>query len=463
MKKALLFTFRWINALLFAFHAFEFIRDTCNAEHVLNSRAFPASLGSVGSFLMIASLSAFLGAKQRDNVMRRSFAKSANIAALAFCLYWSLSFWRSRGFGGLSLEETAASLLVMCFVLGVPLLNSLFFWRAPAPPVADATVAPEIVPVTPPELIPTAPDPEPPAPAASGNFFLNHWRGLLSLGVSFWVNGWLVVATILAAQKLLDDGSIVRRARVAAVLYTLTYLVALAAGLWVVVGVWRSATRHVRSGRRPVWGSLAKLAVLLLVLSQVGQIVWFYLPKAREHLHFASGEDPFEPYQIQVSANGEIIELRGGLRFGSAHALESVLASLPGAKVLKIDSPGGRVNEALKMMAVVHDRGLNTYASQRCMSAATLVLTAGKHRGAELGTQVGFHACRSPAGSSTSGDASVMGGLVSVGVAETFVHRVLRVPPNQMWFPTPQEMLEAGVLTSYGVFPPDKMAPDGNP
>jgi hypothetical protein len=216
-----------------------------------------------------------------------------------------------------------------------------------------------------------------------------------------------------------------------------------------------------------LYASFARLFVLLFVLNQIGPAIWIHSPQLREHLSFAAGTDPVEPYQIQVIGNGDLVEFRGGLRYGSADTLQSVLADVPGAQVLKIDSPGGRVAEGLKMMALVRQRGMDTYASQRCISAATLVLSAGKSRGAETGTKIGFHACRNPSGNSETGDALVMGGLVSAGVAEDFVRRVLSVPSDSMWFPLPDEMLRAGVLTSYGVFPPNQRgttnAPRGIP
>lgn len=451
MKRALLFTFRWLNALLVLFHLIEFIRDSLNVEQVLAEKFFPVSLASPVSFLLVGSLTAFLAADRRREVAPRSLAKCANLAALCFNLYWFVTFSIRRGWGEISVQELAVLLAMLLFAVGVPLVNALFFWRAPVVPFEEA---PEFaVAETPPDL----------PPARRANFFVSHWRGDLPLGVAFGVNSWLAIATLMAIQKFLDDGGLMRHARAAAFFYGFTYIAALILGVWVFVGAWRSATRHVQGGRAAVWGSLAKIVIVLFFLNQFGPALWIYFPRAREHLNFFAGNEPVEPYQIQVSANGEVIEFRGGLRLGSALALQRALADLPGAKVLKIDSPGGRINEALKIMALVHERGLDTYASQRCMSAATLVLTAGKARGAEPGARIGFHACKSPSAKGTAGDASVMGGLVSAGVAEAFVHQVLAVPPSQMWFPTPEEMLRAGVLNSYGVFPPGLLAKTNAP
>jgi hypothetical protein len=189
-------------------------------------------------------------------------------------------------------------------------------------------------------------------------------------------------------------------------------------------------------------------------LNQIGPAIWVYPPKVREHFDFISGHELVEPYQIMSSRGGEVVEFSGGLRYGSASALETTLARCPNAKVLKLNSPGGRVAEGLKMMTMVRQRNLDTYAFERCMSAATLVLSAGNARGAEDRTMIGFHSSRNPAAGSAAADELVMGSMLAAGVSEDFVATVMSVPADRMWFPSPEEMLKARVLTSYGCFPP---------
>lgn len=445
ITNAFRFAVRWANALLVVLNLVDFVRRTCAANYVLAAKSFPASIVSVESLLVVASLTAFFASGRRDDVLKRALAKTANVTALILGLVWLVRIWSNGGFENVPVGSICAWLAM---TIGVPVINTIFFWHPPFEPAVS---------------LPEAEASAEPVLQEARNFFLSHWCGRLPLGVSFWVNGWLAIASILAFQKILDGNSAIRNPRAAALLYALTAVIAVGLGIWACVGSWRAASRHIRGGRKPLWGALAKMVILLFVLNQIGPLIWIYFPKARENFNYVSGTDPVEPYQIQVSANGEVIELRGGLRFGSANALQEVLNDLPAAKVLKIDSPGGRVGEALKMMGMIHERGLNTYASQRCMSAATLVLTAGTARGAEQGTRIGFHACRNPSGDATMGDGSVMGGMVAAGIAEAFVHQVLAVPPDKMWFPSPGEMLEAGVLTSYGVFPPDKTGRGDSP
>jgi hypothetical protein len=429
---------KWANGLLCCLILSVFVGNLCSADHTLRTYRFPEDIASLDSMVVVAMLTSFFAAKHRFNPVRLGLAKWVNLAALIYGLFWFVPPAIGGAFATLS-RGSVIFLVVQSLV--VPLLNCLVFWRPPL-----GLPAPPMAPGNGPVL----------GPDGRGSYLANHWRGLLPLGVSFWVNGWLVAASVLAFQRLLDDGAVVRNPRTAAQLYALTYVLAVAGCIWVCVGAWRAATQHFVSGRKPVWAALAKLTIMLFVLNQIGPAIWIHLPKARECLEFAAGSDPIDSYQIVVSGNGEVVELHGGLRYGSANALRSVLKDSPNAKVLKIDSGGGRVGEGLKMMALVRQYGLDTYASQRCMSAATLVLLAGKARGAEQGAKIGFHASRDPGGGSKGGDAAMMGALVSAGVREVFVHRVVSVPPDRMWFPTQEELLKEGVLTSYGVYPPVK-------
>jgi membrane-bound ClpP family serine protease len=117
--------------------------------------------------------------------------------------------------------------------------------------------------------------------------------------------------------------------------------------------------------------------VVLGFLSTAGIVLRTYIPQSAEMLSIIAGDSGVPAYQIQVLPGGTEIEFRGGLRAGSAKELERILGAVPRAKVLHIESPGGRLGEAEQMMQLVRQRNLSTYSSEYCLSAATLVLMAG--------------------------------------------------------------------------------------
>jgi hypothetical protein len=124
--------------------------------------------------------------------------------------------------------------------------------------------------------------PGPRSAARSDNYFARHWRGELSLPVSYWVNGVLgniVVAIAVFISAVLmtattfttfdaDHGTAL------SILLLICLLVAVVA-LWQLVGLWRSATRYRDAHPTRYWGGVAKVAVILTVAGAVCQFVAF--------------------------------------------------------------------------------------------------------------------------------------------------------------------------------------------
>jgi hypothetical protein len=281
------------------------------------------------------------------------------------------------------------------------------------------------------------------------NYFIRHWRGQLSLGVSYWVNGFLAsfVVAIAAGAVAAMQADVRTQAALALVAFAL----AIIASLWHGVGIWRSASNHFSRGGTHFWAGTAKVMVILGFLSVSGVIWRNYIPQSAELISILAGDTGVPSYQIQVLPGGTEIEFRGGLRVGSAKELERILAAVPQAKVLHIESPGGRIGEAKQMMQLVRQRNLTTYTSEYCLSAATLVLIAGNERVIAADAKVGFHAGTFPGATAEQQgemDNLVTSTMQSVGVSEEFISRVLATPPEQMWYPSFEEMFRNGVVTS---------------
>src|SRR4051812_14407090 len=84
-------------------------------------------------------------------------------------------------------------------------------------------------------------------PAKGPNYFVRHWQGDLSLGLSYWVNGVLgnlflvLMATMVATGTILDVAPLT----LTAALYFFDLAVAILVSVWQLVGIWRSASNHV--------------------------------------------------------------------------------------------------------------------------------------------------------------------------------------------------------------------------
>lgn len=287
--------------------------------------------------------------------------------------------------------------------------------------------------------------------AKKGSYFARHWRGQLSLGVSYWVSGLVagslvgfVAGTATPIQEALS-------LRLACGLSMFLSALAISSEVWWLIGVWRSASNHVSRRGRRFWAGVAEAMVVLGFLNISALTYKTYIPQGIEMLSIIAGDAGLPPYQIHVLSGGTDIEFRGGLRAGSARELERILAAAPQAKVLHIESPGGRIREAREMMKLVRERGLTTYTSEDCQSAATLVLVSGKQRVIGANAKVGFHAGNIPGMTleqKNAGDDLVRSIMQSAGVSAQFINHVLATPPDQMWYPSFDEMLRSGVVTA---------------
>lgn len=90
------------------------------------------------------------------------------------------------------------------------------------------------------------------------NFVARHWRGNLSLGVSFWVNliglnFLLAVAMSLFLQSMKS---------ITPMGYLIFFFPSFLVWLWGAVGVWRSAESQASHGERTIFGMLAKIFVV---------------------------------------------------------------------------------------------------------------------------------------------------------------------------------------------------------
>lgn len=104
-----------------------------------------------------------------------------------------------------------------------------------------------------------------------------HWSGGFSLGFAYWINGALLGAVLFVAAYLAGYaiaahaeriGPVVGRFAIGAIV-----LGSVAATVWQLTGIWRSAARHVSRGGRRVWAVLAQVAVVLGAVRAVAELV----------------------------------------------------------------------------------------------------------------------------------------------------------------------------------------------
>jgi hypothetical protein len=288
----------------------------------------------------------------------------------------------------------------------------------------------------------------------SENFIVKNWRGEYPLWVSYWIIGLLsnVVATVVVAGvSSTFSATSYNPVAILAFLLTLWSLTTLLS-VWQLVGVWRSAQRRIVDlaaiGRRAPWAWLAKCMVFLGGLHIASLLIRSAMPQITEAANMAFMGDPdIPPYSIRVLNNGTEAEISGGIKFGLTSDFQKILDASRGIRVVHLDSIGGRIGEGKKLNALIKQRGLETYADVKCLSACTLGFVAGHQRVLKQGAQLGFHRA------SFAGEDEIDGSIErtiygATGISTAFIERVLATKNSEMWRPSERELLSAGVITS---------------
>jgi hypothetical protein len=285
-------------------------------------------------------------------------------------------------------------------------------------------------------------------------YFGRHWRGELSLPISYWINGFLATVGLVALALFLTNIVSTDDAfdpRVALAVLAAYWLSAFLVICWQLVGVWRSADRHPGRGGSKIWAGLAKLMVVLGVLRAIGTFSSQGVPQISEYTDIVFRGDPtFAQHRIRVLRDGTELEFAGGISFGVTQQLRSALDANPNVKVMHLNSNGGRVLEARRMRDLIRQRGLITVTSLECVSACTLAFLGGNERYLAPGARLGFHdesfpgATPDQINSFAQEDRQFM---LSLGIPSDFIEHAFVTSSSAMWYPTIEELKAANVIT----------------
>jgi hypothetical protein len=293
--------------------------------------------------------------------------------------------------------------------------------------------------------------PLPEAPAEDANYLVRHWRGALSLPVSYWVNGVLLTVALSITFKAVAAADFLWRLGTIAVGWWMLGVVVVVSGCttWQLVGIWRSANRHRARGGSSGWATAAKVMVVLNTLRSIGFAAQG-IPVVEQGFRMAWGTDRTPATQFRVVNHGKELEVGGGIKFGATDALQKLLDANPTVRVVQLNNAGGYIREADRMGRLISDRGLTTFTARECVSACLLAFLGGKERLLGSKAKLGFHeaSIAGVGGNTTSRfNEEFRSAFLRRGLPGDFVERALATNASAMWYPTPDELRQAHVIT----------------
>ncbi len=158
-------------------------------------------------------------------------------------------------------------------------------------------------------------------------------------------------------------------------------------------------------------------------------------------------------YQLEPDASGEILRFEGEITFGLIARLRQELAMHDALRVIELTSPGGNVYEARGAAQLIAASELDTTVVGDCSSACTLLFMGGRSRRLSAGARLGFHGyglaaeMHLPGYDIAAAEEKDRAFFLTRGASPAFTARMFQTPARSMWFPDPQTLRDAGVLT----------------
>lgn len=286
-----------------------------------------------------------------------------------------------------------------------------------------------------------------PASGKPGSYVLRHWRGELSLASSYWINNLGVTIAFGAIVALAGYAASGARSMLAPLaLVTGVWSMAIVVAAWQTVGTWRSANRARRRTGRRLWPGITQALLVASVAYAGWSLATAAWPQLVDAYRAAAGDPAQGERGVRILRAGSEIEISGFLGRGSVESFKLALDAAPTARLLHLNSPGGRLGVALDIADLVRARGMDTLVEVQCASACTLVQLAGIKRWVRPGAVIGFHAATF-GGMDSLFDGPLRDAYAAAGLPAEFIHRALATPSTELWTPNQHELSLASVIT----------------
>lgn len=289
-------------------------------------------------------------------------------------------------------------------------------------------------------------------------YVARHWRGDLGPGLTWWVNCvalsallWWLVPRAASAGGFASADSL----RTFAAASALEFLQVGLVPLWQMVGLWRCGEQQALAPRSWLTGRVVQVVAFLFTLL----ITMRGLVSGAEQFidgRVALAVGPYS-YSVSLLHGGREIAVRGGLGFGVADAVRTVLSANPGVRRIRLDSTGGALSEGTKLRDIILERGLDTYSARGCSSACVSAFAGGRFRYLQRGARLGFHL---PRNWQAMGEDPVapayraeLAYLRKRGLPDWFLDNWVRTG-QKFWYPTEFQLVSSGFVTSLRGKPP---------
>jgi len=271
----------------------------------------------------------------------------------------------------------------------------------------------------------------------SMTYLRRHWRGELSLALSFWVNLVLIRAVLPLATAYF------------AVSLVIIYP-------WQVVGVLRATDRRLGQlgSSAVIFGAQVGIVVSLLptAISAFTTFQPLLVDEPETPAWVLRERERASKYSVSVSEDGRTVRIAGEFELGLRRHLEAVLDANPNVETVALDSDGGYVTQGRAVAKLIEARRLDTTVHNTCKSACAIAFVGGVTRRISRAGRLGFHQYRYAARTAHPNlDLEAEYRLdrdyfESRGIENAFAKGAFDAAHASIWYPDNASLVAAGVV-----------------
>ena len=288
------------------------------------------------------------------------------------------------------------------------------------------------------------------------NYLKLHWRGKLPLAQSFWINLVLLFFLFGILERFLFPPYIEDEIAVTATVLAYFIVVKLIVYPWQVVGVLRACDLRIKSDTGRPWATAAQTALVLSLAATLIATIETYqsLQAFKQELILEDASLLVPQYSLNLIQQDTLIHLRGPFEIGITQRVKDLIEHYPGITGIILDSEGGQIYEGRGLARLITQNRLQTYSLDECLSSCTTAFIAGTTRSLGTNARLGFHQYKTysliPSINIDNEQAKDRAIFVRQGVSAEFLDKIFIQPPENMWWPAIDELVDAGVVHQTG-------------
>lgn len=295
-------------------------------------------------------------------------------------------------------------------------------------------------------------------PHRIGNYLRRHWNGECSLTLSFWVNFLLLFCVLNYLEIFTLPPYLHGERMVIASVISFFVMARLVIYPWQVVGVIRACERSMKNRTDRTWAIIAEgVVVLSFAVTLVATFSNYQsLLAYRNSLRPLAISTTAHAYSLNLIQHDTLIHLRGQLDIGIVAAVAELLAKHPQVSGIILDSGGGQIYQGRGLARLIRENKLTTYSLNKCASACTTAFIAGTTRTLSDQAKLGFHQYKNetvlPLIDIEAEQNKDRAWFRAQGISPAFLRKMFDRPPDKMWWPEVDELLNAGVVHKIAPF-----------